>query len=231
MSAVPRGTKKHEQYTVTNNSFLFALRDDKLKLKVVERAQYAKLAAQGMYPGQIRKALGIEKGNVGGALMKAYGRAAGLSDEEKQRLAELPAPATDGSVEHQVLKMRERGLGYDNISFVLGIDPHEARKMFDAQIERYAASELLDADKARLLLVNRLEKMYADIEHRMAAGNVGAVLAGIKIVERLAKLLGLDAATRVNIEARLREAAREAGLDEEVVISEAITVIRREPVR
>ena len=59
--------------------------------------------------------------------------------------------------------------------------------------------EGVDVDQARLLDLQRLEEMYIGLGPDIRRGEIPAINAGLKIMERRARLLGLDAETRTQV--------------------------------
>ena len=57
------------------------------------------------------------------------------------------------------------------------------------------------------------------------AGKYGAIERLMQVLERRAKLLGLDAPVKVDIEHRIRAIAAEAGLDPEEAVREAQRIV------
>lgn len=60
----------------------------------------------------------------------------------------------------------------------------------------------------------------------MIRGEVLACQTGLKVMERQAKLLGLDSPMRVDVTATLRQIAEREGLPVEEVLAEAERVVR-----
>lgn len=90
----------------------------------------------------------------------------------------------------QALELRKAGVGYQAIADKLGYKgpagAHYAVKSALAAITKPAAAEVRDLE------VERLDAMLFAIWPQVRNGNFGALDRAIKIMERRAKLLGLD---------------------------------------
>lgn len=106
--------------------------------------------------------------------------------------------------EHEALALRKAGKTYDLIGQQLGITPQGAHKAVMRALKKLNARVVEGADQLRTIEVQRLdalfEQMYTQAEH----GNQGAVDRCIKIMERRAKLLGLDLPTDQHEDATTR---------------------------
>jgi len=97
----------------------------------------------------------------------------------------------------EALKLRLTGASYAQVAQHLGISrPNAYRHVQDALAEirehyHEAAHEVMQLDLARL------DQWLLECVRKIKAGDMGAVDRGIKIMERRAKLLGLDAPTKI----------------------------------
>ena len=72
----------------------------------------------------------------------------------------------------------------------------------------------------------RLDAMERYIWHRVAKGELFAMDRALAIMERRAKLLGLDQPVKVDITHKIRQMAIEAGIDPEEAVREAERMIK-----
>lgn len=95
----------------------------------------------------------------------------------------------------QALELRKAGLAYTVIADKLG---YATRGAAWAAVMRALKRTLQEpADEVRALEVERLDALYLQMFSRAMKGDYGAVDRCIKISERRAKLLGLDAPVKV----------------------------------
>lgn len=141
-----------------------------------------------------------------------------MSDEERAARIAAPAPAAADSREMRVLGLRITGKTYRAIAEETGISMTLAKNMVKEQLFRLDADEFRDANAAQRLMNERLEEMIGSHYRAALAGDTKATDVILRLLKQQAELWGLNAATRVDIEDRLRQAARDEGLDEETVI-------------
>jgi len=94
--------------------------------------------------------------------------------------------------EHEALALRRSGKTYDLISQQLGITPQGAHKAVVRALGKLNAQVVEGAEQLRSLEVQRLDALFDQMYAQAARGNQGAVDRCIRIMERRAKLLGLD---------------------------------------
>lgn len=111
----------------------------------------------------------------------------------------------------KALALRKAGIGYQEIAAELGYaGPAGAYKAIQTALRKTIQEP---ADEVRSLELARLDSMLRAIWTRILDGNDYAIDRGLKIMERRAKMLGLDAPTKVNIDLIVKRAAEELGLD------------------
>jgi DNA-binding transcriptional regulator LsrR (DeoR family) len=98
----------------------------------------------------------------------------------------------------QALELRRLGFGYREIAAHLGIGRTRAHQLVTHAMEesRAQVAEAVDAIKA--LEISRLDGMLRGLWPNARKGGLGAVDRVLKIMERRAKLLGLDAPVRIS---------------------------------
>lgn len=123
-------------------------------------------------------------------------------------------------------KLRVAGTSYRKIAKELNVGLRTAWKYVQAAMEELRIETKQSVEETReldLIALDELQSiMFKSVRKNKSKRGVDRI---IKIMERRAKLLGLDAPTRIDIEGRLRELAAREGLDEEEVIREATRII------
>lgn len=100
----------------------------------------------------------------------------------------------------KALELRKRGMNYTQIGEKLGCARNTACRYVLSELENLADKCREEAVHVRDLELHRLDELYLIAYHAISDGND---LAGIdrclRIMERRAKLLGLDAAQKVDV--------------------------------
>lgn len=99
--------------------------------------------------------------------------------------------------QQKALELRRMGLGYAEIGAQLGIGKSQSHRLVVEALEDAIAQINLDADHLRAEEVSRLDGMLRGLWPDARKGNLGAVDRVLKIMERRAKLLGLDAPVKL----------------------------------
>jgi hypothetical protein len=97
----------------------------------------------------------------------------------------------------RALELRRAGLGYEAIAAQIGIGKSQAHRLVVAGLAESKAQIAASADDLRSEEISRLDGMLLGLWPRARKGEVAAVDRVLKIAERRAKLLGLDAPTKV----------------------------------
>jgi DNA-binding transcriptional MerR regulator len=97
----------------------------------------------------------------------------------------------------QALTLRKAGVSVTAIAEMLGWNSHQAAsKAIRAALKRTIQEP---ADELRTLELSRLDDMLKAIAPHVAAGNLTAIDRALKIMERRAKLIGLDAPAKHDV--------------------------------
>lgn len=97
--------------------------------------------------------------------------------------------------ESESFTLRMAGASYQQIADQVGYaDPSGAYRAFNRALSRIIMEE---PDEMRLLELSRLDRIQIEIYRNATQGQLGAVDRYLKIAERRAKLMGIDAAERV----------------------------------
>lgn len=98
--------------------------------------------------------------------------------------------------EAQAVKLRINGAEYAEIGALLGISKQAAWKLVSNYLKATRAQTGEDANVLRDLELQRLDALYMAMHPQAVKGNQGAVDRCLRIMERRAKLEGLDAPTK-----------------------------------
>lgn len=101
--------------------------------------------------------------------------------------------------EQRALELRRAGWSYDRIGGDLGVGRASAFKIVRRVLQRLAAEATEDAGEVRRLELERLDALLTGLWPAAEAGDVAAVAAVLRAMERRARLLGLDAPTRTHL--------------------------------
>lgn len=97
--------------------------------------------------------------------------------------------------ERKVVELRHMGITYEVIAKQVGYaSPSGAFHAYERALARYPKETL---EKKRELAESRLDRLLAGVWTRALRGETSAILAAIKIFERQAKLVGLDAPQKI----------------------------------
>jgi hypothetical protein len=129
----------------------------------------------------------------------------------------------------QALDLRIAGHSYAEIADVMAVSIPTAHQYVNEAIERMTAEEVRHAEVARSMMLLRLHALLAAQWKKALHGDVNATASCLRIMEREARLLGLDAPQRVDITARIRQMAIEEGLDPDEAVEEARRIIKARP--
>lgn len=105
-------------------------------------------------------------------------------------------------LQHQVeaLELRRAGLGYTAIGARMGLGKSQAHRLVVAALDEARAQVSANADDLRAEEVSRLDAMLTGLWPAARKGAVSAIDRVVKIMERRARLLGLDAPERKQLE-------------------------------
>lgn len=113
-----------------------------------------------------------------------------------------PKNITDAEREQRRLKamqLRISGYGYREIGRMLGVSDTQAYYdvMHEIRLQRAQLAEV--ADDMRTIETQRLDKILNILDARIEAGDIDCIEPYLKVAARRAKLLGLDAAGKVDV--------------------------------
>lgn len=100
----------------------------------------------------------------------------------------------------KALELRKKGVRYEQIAQQLGYSNRgNAHKAVMKELELLAKECREEAEQVRDLELQRLDDLYVVAAKRVAAGSETAIDRCLRIMERRAKYLGLDAAEKVDV--------------------------------
>lgn len=121
--------------------------------------------------------------------------------------------------QRRALELRKAGYGFQIIADQLGYkDPSGAYRAIRAALKKTLQEP---ADEVRRIELERLDKMLAGLWPQAIKGHTFSVDRVLAIMDRRAKLLGLDAPLKIDIEQRIRQDAESMGLDPDEAVREA----------
>jgi hypothetical protein len=100
---------------------------------------------------------------------------------------------------HKVFALRRAGASFAEIATTLGISKTRAHQIVTEELDRLNAVLAESVEQHRALELARLDKLLARLDARTRT-SVPAVFAYVKVLERRAKLLGLDRPLKLAIE-------------------------------
>jgi len=109
-----------------------------------------------------------------------------------------PRGATEGAAERQqqALDLRIAGATYRQIGQQLGVSVKTAYNDVDAALEELAVLRRGKAEKLQEIELDRCEKLTIGLWPKVRQGDAQAVRAVVAVMDRRAKLLGLDTPTK-----------------------------------
>lgn len=117
----------------------------------------------------------------------------------------------------KALQLKLAGYTYARIAQELGIHESQVYKDVQQAIRQYTEEPAREVREQELA---RLDGLLTSLWYKATTGDMFAVDRVIKIMERRAKLLGLDAPPQVTLEVYAREVAYRDGYDPEEFIQE-----------
>ena len=97
---------------------------------------------------------------------------------------------------HMALEFRRQGMTFEEIGIEMGISTNSASQIVNRVLRKMAKMDAETVKVLRALELERLDAMQAQIWPEAMSGDLKAIDRILKIMERRAKLAGLDAATK-----------------------------------
>jgi hypothetical protein len=124
----------------------------------------------------------------------------------------------------RALELRKRAMTYPEMARELGYaGPSGA---YQAVIGALRETLREPAEQVRTLELERLDAMLEAVWRAALSGDLKAIDAVLKLMDRRSRYLGLDAPQRVDIEAKVRLVAEALGLDPDDAVAEAAAILK-----
>jgi hypothetical protein len=214
-----------------NRRHRVAERDKRRIAAVLQHVRVGHAYTDGVSADAVRTVAGVSERHARRLLQQSMEGVATMSEEERDRLKHLAPPPAEGTQKRRAVDLRAAGTPYPDIADKLGVDPTTAFHYVSEGLERFLGEEIRCSDTARKLHVERLRALLQAAWPKAMAGDANATASCLRIMEREAKLLGLDAPHKVDISHRLRLMAEAESLDYEELLAEAQAVIKSLPPR
>ena len=99
--------------------------------------------------------------------------------------------------EYEMLKLKLRGLSQREIALRYNVSDATVSRVLKRQLSVYRENNMHEINELVSIEEGRLDEMYKALQPKIEKGDSRAIEAGIKISERRAKLLDLDAAQKL----------------------------------
>lgn len=113
----------------------------------------------------------------------------------------------------EIFELRKQGLSQTAIAERVGVTQGAVSRSLKAYLAKLAAETMEDAEEVRSLELERLDAILIPMLQAATSGEETAVDRVIKIMDRRAKLLGLDAPTKAHVTADVNVQADYSKLD------------------
>ena len=133
-----------------------------------------------------------------------------------------------GAAERRVkaFELAKAGAPYRAIGKALNVSHAQAQRDVVHVLAELNALALDHARDLRRLQLERLDALLLGVWQAATSGDVAAGAQALRILERQARLLGLDAPARIDVEMRIRAMAEQLGLDPDDAVREATLILR-----
>src|SRR5579871_1890947 len=125
----------------------------------------------------------------------------GLSEREQKVAKAIRAPVTDADLaaEEQALELR-RWHSINEVAQMLGVSYDRAWQLIHRGLLRHVESHRMTADALRRLEDGRIDEAMRGLREKVRAGDVQATNVLVRLMERRARMYGLDAPLQVEHE-------------------------------
>jgi hypothetical protein len=123
----------------------------------------------------------------------------------------------------KALDLRLAGASYRQIGVTLKVSHVQAYRDVTGMLHQYASEP---AEKVREVELGRLDRLLLAHWEKATKGDGEATRLVLSIMDRRAKLLGLDAPQRIDISGWIREMAEREGLDPAQAVKDADAIVK-----
>jgi hypothetical protein len=113
------------------------------------------------------------------------------------RQRNTPGAIKRADLQAQALELRRMGKGFEEIAQLIGVGKSQAHRYVVAGLAAARAQIVASADELKAEEISRLDGMLTALWPKARKGEVAAVDRVLKIGERRAKLLGIEAPVRI----------------------------------
>jgi predicted transcriptional regulator len=99
----------------------------------------------------------------------------------------------------KALELRKQGMSYREIGRALGVSRTAAHKYVTKELDAIRAETRASAEQLREIELERLDRYLAALEPKIVEGDDKAIATALRVMERRAKLTGLDAPQRSEV--------------------------------
>ena len=135
----------------------------------------------------------------------------------------MASTATAEARRLQALDLRLAGASYRQIGATLGVSHVQAMRDVSKMVSEYASEP---ADEVRNAELARLDKLMLAHWPQATRGDIKSTTMVLQIMDRRARLLGLDAPQRIDITGWIRDMAKREGLDPDAAVRDAQAILR-----
>lgn len=121
----------------------------------------------------------------------------------------------------QALQMFKAGWTYRDIAAQFGVSYSTIASDVQSAADEITRLSLVEAGRLRRIQAERIQTMVKSVWPKVANGNLNAIRTMLAIMEREARLFGLDAPQKVDIALKIRAIAEAEGYDPDKAAMEA----------
>jgi DNA-directed RNA polymerase specialized sigma24 family protein len=123
------------------------------------------------------------------------------AEKKKREVERLLGRMSDEDVEetNKVMAMRAQGMSYLAISKEIGKPQTKVRSMIDNAVKIFREDLNEGVQDMIVFHKQKMDRLYFALSAKIDNGDVPAIMAAVKLLEREAKLFGMDAPERVNV--------------------------------
>lgn len=126
---------------------------------------------------------------------------------------------------YQAFQLRKKGLTFREIGQELGVNKATAIRYCDAVLAELTKNGIADAERARVEMLARLDDGMKAFWDAAMKGDHKSMTTVLQIMDRQAKLLGLDAPMQIDLTEYVRSYAAREGLPEEALMAEVAKIV------